>query len=220
MTGSSPGAVPLSRLAAATTTQGLPAAARRRQLHQLTSPSPTAAPRGGRARRQPAQTRGPSSCAVVRGRMTAAPAAVRSLQSAQDSSRAQTRVLESSEEGRRAAPLPCALLHQHCSVGKLLQRAVSEKWNVEQLGLTKESKRQLPFLCPLVLHSRSSNFLHRKRAVDGPRLILFERARTSSVQRSTVMRVPQFCQQHLLYFRDSPYLQTLGQLVPLLWPGR
>lgn len=82
--------------------------------------------------------------------------------------------------------------------------------NVEQLGLTKESKRQLPFLCPLVLHSRSSNFLHRKRAVDGPRLILFERARTSSVQRSTVMRVPQFCQQHLLYFRDSPYLQTLS----------
>lgn len=108
MTGSSPGAVPLSRLAAATTTQGLPAAARRRQLHQLTSPSPTAAPRGGRARRQPAQTCGPSSCAVVRGRMTAAPAAVRSLQSARDSSQAQTRVLESSEEGRRAAPLPCA----------------------------------------------------------------------------------------------------------------
>lgn len=100
MTGSSPGAVPLSRLAAATTTQGLPAAARRRQLHQLTSPPPTTALRGGRARRrQPAQTHGSSRCAVVRRRMTVAPTAVRRLQSARDSSWAQTRALESSEEG-------------------------------------------------------------------------------------------------------------------------
>lgn len=117
---------------------------------------------------------------------------------------------ESARVIRRGSSCSTAALCQHCSVGKLLQRAVSEKWNVEQLGLTKESKRQLPFLCPLVLHSRSSNFLHCKQAVDGPWLILFERARTSSVQRSTVMRVPQFCQQHLLYFRDSPYLQTLS----------
>lgn len=179
MTGSSPGAVPLSRLAAATTTttQGLPAAARCRQLHQLTSPSPTAAPRGGHARRQPAQTRGPSSCAVVRGRMTAAPAAVRSLQSARDSSQAQTRALESSEKGRRAAPLPCALLHQHCSVGKWLKRAISEM-ECGTAGAYKGKQKTTAFSVSVVPHSRCSNFLHRKRAVDGRRLILFERART------------------------------------------
>lgn len=133
MTGSSPlgAAVPHSRLAvvaavATTTTtiiQGSPAAAAagRRQLHQLTSPL-RGAPQRGHAWRRPARQTGPhSGCAVVRGRMTAAPAVRRCLQSARDSGLAQTlnkkislpRVVGKNEELLFAAMVPLLVRLQY-----------------------------------------------------------------------------------------------------------